>query len=218
MNTFLTAKNLSKTFERPFTKQSFVSLFSGRLRKRLSIHVFSDTSLHITSGTCTRIVGKNGSGKTTLLKIIAGVYAPSSGTLEVSGSICPLLFAGPMMYGNLEVFKNIVHFLMLYGFSKSVAESSTSKILEALQLIEKQDHLFSQLSRGEQCAVTILTALETNHDLFVIDELFDPLSPAIFSIIHEKIREKIAKGSSLIFTTHNEQTAQLLEAKQEILA
>jgi ABC-type multidrug transport system ATPase subunit len=210
----LQTTNLSKVFDRPFTKQSFASLFSGRLRRRLSIPVFADVSLTVHPGTCTHINGKNGAGKTTLLKILCGIYTQTSGTISLPGSCCPLLIAGPMMYGNLEVHKNIEHFLKVLGISSNEAQQSANCILEALNLLSKADYLLSHLSRGELCAVTLLAGLATKHDLYVIDELMDPLSPAYLRIIAARIRERINAGASILFTTHNDDIATQLDAEK----
>jgi lipopolysaccharide transport system ATP-binding protein len=214
MEYFLQTTNLSKVFDRPFTKQSFASLFSGRLRRRLSIPVFADVSLTIRPGTCTHINGKNGAGKTTLLKILCGIYTQTSGTVSLRGSCCPLLIAGPMMYGNLEVQKNIEHFLKVSGMRPKEAQQSANSILEMLHLLSKADYLLSHLSRGELCAVTLLAGLATKHDLYVIDELMDPLSPAYLSIIAARISEQINAGASFVFTTHNDNIAAQLGAEK----
>ena len=58
---------------------------------RISVRALNDISLEIKKGDRVALIGANGAGKTTLLKVLAGVYEPTSGSIEASGSVCSLL-------------------------------------------------------------------------------------------------------------------------------
>ncbi len=76
--------------ERPDTVRE---LFSKLFRHNASFHDFEavkNVSLEVPRGQTLGIIGRNGSGKSTLLKIIAGVYKPSNGTVQVNGTLAPL--------------------------------------------------------------------------------------------------------------------------------
>ena len=86
--------------ERPDTLRE---LFSKFFRKNVNYHDFeavNKVSFTVRAGEMVGIIGRNGSGKSTLLKIIAGIYRPTSGTIQVHGSIAPLIELGAGMHRN----------------------------------------------------------------------------------------------------------------------
>ena len=58
---------------------------------RISVRALNDISVEIKKGDRVGLIGPNGAGKTTLLKVLAGVYEPTSGSIEASGAVCSLL-------------------------------------------------------------------------------------------------------------------------------
>src|SRR4051812_19138571 len=92
----IAASDLGRVFEIRLVKNR--SLKETILRRSLppkrQLWALREVNLHIESGETFGIVGQNGSGKSTLLKLIAGVYGPSTGTLEVGGRIGSLIELG----------------------------------------------------------------------------------------------------------------------------
>jgi ABC-2 type transport system ATP-binding protein len=77
--------------ERP---DSIRELFARAFRHNSSYHDFDaiqNVTFDVQQGEMVGIVGRNGSGKSTLLKVVAGVYKPTFGTVEVKGTLAPLL-------------------------------------------------------------------------------------------------------------------------------
>ncbi|NBL00876.1 MAG: ATP-binding cassette domain-containing protein, partial [Erysipelotrichia bacterium] len=78
-----------------------VNLDGGSLKTKLTrkfegtenhryIKALDEVTLNITEGERVGIVGLNGAGKSTILKLMAGIYPPTSGTVEISGHVCPM--------------------------------------------------------------------------------------------------------------------------------
>ena len=208
----LTLTNVSKTFLRPATKQSFAHAFSGRLQKRLTIKALDAISFSVQAGEIVSIEGANGRGKSTLLKLIAGIYLPTSGTIIRPKRICPILDANPCMYRQLEVEKNVIHYLKLLGLPPTEAEQKTIEILTAAGLLEKKEYHLTQLSRGEQNIITLLASLAVPADLYLIDEMLDPLAENFFEVARTWLLQRISNGSALILVSHN-QAAKLIASR-----
>lgn len=88
----LSVKNIGKSFLIPHEKRDTLKEnFLGLLKKRSfeKFRALENISFQIRKGDFIGIVGKNGSGKSTLLKILAGIYSPDEGKLEVDGKSHP---------------------------------------------------------------------------------------------------------------------------------
>src|SRR3989344_8225973 len=114
-------EGVSKTFKLPHERHSslksrFIN-FRGKRTYELQ-KALEDISLEVKSGEFLGIVGRNGSGKSTLLKLLAGIYVPTTGSVQVNGSLTPFIELGvgfnPELTGRENVFLNGA----LLGFSR----------------------------------------------------------------------------------------------------
>src|SRR5258708_7140400 len=91
-------ENVSKTFKLPREKHSSLkSAFVNIYRKHKGYELqkaLSRISFEIKDGEFFGIVGKNGSGKSTMLKLLAGIYLPSSGRVDIKGKLTPFIELG----------------------------------------------------------------------------------------------------------------------------
>src|SRR3982750_3768153 len=98
-DTAIKVENVYKNFVLPHEKRTSVkSVVTGLFKRRNKgselQHALQDISFEIKKGEFFGIVGRNGSGKSTMLKILAGIYAPSSGQVHVRGSLTPFIELG----------------------------------------------------------------------------------------------------------------------------
>ena len=115
-------ENITQRFrviqERPDTLRE---LFSTFFRHESTYHDFDavkNVSFEVPKGQMLGLIGRNGSGKSTLLKIIAGVYRPTAGTVQVKGSVAPLIELGAGFHHELTGRENILINGLLMGYSK----------------------------------------------------------------------------------------------------
>ncbi len=105
--------NVSKSFKLPHEKNSSIkSLVLHPFKKRTyeKQQVLNDINFEIKKGEFFGIVGRNGSGKSTLLKLLAGIYSPDKGHIQVNGKLTPFIELGvgfnPELTGRENVFLN----------------------------------------------------------------------------------------------------------------
>ena len=120
-------------------KTALVDMLRGKLRmgNREEFTALTDVSFEIKKGEFVGIMGRNGAGKSTLLKLIAGIYHPTSGTIEVNAAIAPLIELGAGFSGELSGYENIFLNAAILGFGKAATMEALPKILEFAELGER---------------------------------------------------------------------------------
>jgi ABC-type polysaccharide/polyol phosphate transport system ATPase subunit len=188
--------------ERPDTMRE---LFSKMFRHNASFHDFEavkNASLEVTKGQALGIIGRNGSGKSTLLKIIAGVYRPTSGTVEVNGTLAPLIELGAGFHHELTGRENILLNGLLMGYSKREMQEREQSIIDFADIGEFIDAPVKQYSSGMYMRLAFSVATEVNPQILLVDEIL-----AVGDIgFQEKCFERISKfreaGKTIVMVTH----------------
>jgi iron complex transport system ATP-binding protein len=146
--------------------------------------VLDDLSIGIPEGKLTVIIGKNGSGKSTLLKLIAGIYAPQVGSIEVLGKDLRNLsiserarLVGYLAQAHYPVFPFTVEDVVLTGrasyvFStpRDVDRKEAWKAISQMGIEELRTRPYSELSAGEQQVVMIARVLAQKAKVLLLDE------------------------------------------------
>ena len=167
--------HLSKSFRLPHeqysgAKQLFVNFFN-RERGYEEQKVLADVSFEIKKGEFFGIVGRNGSGKSTLLKLLAGIYVPDSGGIQVNGSLTPFIELGvgfnPELTGRENIFMNGA----LLGFSRKQMEEMYDDIVEFAELDKFMDQKLKNYSSGMQVRLAFSIAIRSKSDILLIDEV-----------------------------------------------
>ena len=174
------------------------------------------------SGKSYMLLGASGCGKSTLLNMIAGVLAPSHGSIVIdSEDMCKksqrekddfrikhigYIFQDFKLIEDMSVMDNI-NILRLEGIDTSKA----SELLDLLGLSEKKNSKVKHLSGGQKQRVAIVRALVKSPDIILADE---PTGNLNFAIGEQVIRElvRIAQGKTLIAVTHDERLAKYFDA------
>ena len=180
-------------------------LFSKMFRHNSSFHDFEavkNASLEVTKGQALGIIGRNGSGKSTLLKIIAGVYRPTSGTVEVNGTLAPLIELGAGFHHELTGRENILLNGLLMGYSKREMLEREQSIIDFADIGEFIDAPVKQYSSGMYMRLAFSVATEVNPQILLVDEIL-----AVGDIgFQEKCFERISKfreaGKTIVMVTH----------------
>jgi ABC-2 type transport system ATP-binding protein len=143
-------------------------------------------SMAIPSGQVTGLVGPDGAGKTTLIRILAGLMAPSEGTLEVLGGApgahlddlgyMPQRFG---LYEDLTVVENLTLYAEVRGLPKEEHAESFKRLLDFTDLARFQDRLAGKLSGGMKQKLGLACALVKTPKVLLLDEPgvgVDPIS------------------------------------------
>jgi ABC-type polysaccharide/polyol phosphate transport system ATPase subunit len=162
-----------------------------------------DVSFTVEAGECVGVIGRNGAGKSTLLKLLAGVSAPTSGSLEVHGNVTTLLELGTGFHPDYSGVENVRINGMLLGLSRREVETRLPAIVEFAELGEVINEPVRTYSSGMQSrlAFAITTALQP--DILLIDEVL-AVGDAYFvdKCIHH-LQGFIRNGGAALVVSHN---------------
>jgi ABC-type polysaccharide/polyol phosphate transport system ATPase subunit len=189
--------------ERPDTLRE---LFARFLRQQVNYHDFeavSNVSFTVRSGEMVGIIGRNGSGKSTLLKIIAGVYRPTSGNVQVTGSIAPLIELGAGMHTELTGRENILLNGLLMGFSKRAMQEREQRIIDFAEIGDFIDVPVKQYSSGMYMRLAFSVATEVDPDILVVDEILAVGDLAFQNKCLDRLKGFRESGKTILLVTHN---------------
>ena len=189
--------------ERPDTlREAFAHLFRNRT-SYYDFEALQGISFAIRDGEVVGIVGRNGSGKSTILKIIAGVYRPTSGVVDVSGRTAALIELGAGFHPELTGRENIVLNGLLLGLSKRGIQEREQQILEFAELGKFIDSPIKQYSSGMYMRLGFAIATEVDPDILLIDEILAVGDEAFQQKCIARIDDFRRRGKTIVFVSHN---------------
>jgi lipopolysaccharide transport system ATP-binding protein len=130
-----------------------------------------DASLEIDNGNIVGLVGRNGCGKTTLLQLLAGIFEPDRGDIEVRGRIATLISATAGFHPLLSVRENIFVVGAFMGMHRSEVAAALPDILAMADIGPAVDAPCETLSWGMHLRLTFAMAMASRPRLLLIDEI-----------------------------------------------
>lgn len=148
-------------------------------------------------------VGANGAGKSTLLSLICGLATPDEGTIEVNGSVAPLLELGSGFHPDLTGHENITMNAALLGMNERQVKSSFDEIVQFSELGDAIQEPVRVYSAGMVMRLAFSVAVHCQASLYIIDEVLGVGDSAFSAKCLAKIRQLRAAGRTLLFVSHN---------------
>ena len=200
-------KHVSKKFrlyheKRTSIYESILGYFN-RKKHYETFQALDDITFNVKKGEMFGIIGKNGSGKTTLLRILSHIYQPDRGSVDIKGTIIPLLALGLGFHPELTASANIVQSGILLGFSKKEILDKTSDVIKFAELEEFADVKIKNFSSGMQMRLAFSTAVQVNPDVLILDEVFAVGDINFQKKCFDTIMDFKKRGKSIIFVSHD---------------
>ncbi len=200
-------ENITQRFrviqERPDTLRE---LFSKFFRHQSHFHDFDavkNVSFDVPQGQILGLIGRNGSGKSTVLKIIAGVYQPTAGKVQVKGSLAPLIELGAGFHPELTGRENILLNGLLMGYSKREMREREQRIIDFAEIGEFIDSPVKQYSSGMYTRLAFSVATEIDPEILLIDEILAVGDAPFQDKCFERLRNFRKAGKTILFVTHS---------------
>lgn len=205
-NIAIQVNDLTKVFKIPMErssglKQQIFNHLKGR--KGYRVHeALRGISFEVKRGEFFGIVGQNGSGKSTLLKLLAEIYVPTSGSVQVNGSLVPFIELGvgfnPELSGRDNVYLNGA----LLGFSRKEIDRMYRDIVSFAELPNFMEERLKNYSSGMQVRLAFSIAIRAQGDVLLLDEVLAVGDEAFQKKCTDYFYEQRGKRT-IILVTHN---------------
>ena len=182
--------------------RTIATLFFGR-GNMPQLTVLDGIDLELLPGESLGLIGENGAGKSTLLKIIAGVVKPSSGDVEVTGSIGALLELGSGFHPEYTGRENIYLAAALMGLSKNVISEKLAGIIEFADIGEYIDQPIKHYSSGMVVRLGFAVATAMRPDILITDEVLAVGDESFQKKCVHWIQEYVNGGGTLLLCSHS---------------
>ena len=193
MSELLTLENVSMSYPIPSDAKSG------------SNSVFNDINLALSGGDRLGIVGRNGVGKSTLLRIMAKIFAPSSGNvIWTTDTTVSLLSLGLGFRPDLTGSENALLACMLQGLSKRDALASLASIQSFSDLDDYFDEPVKVYSAGMRARLGFATALKNRSKVILIDEVLGVGDKLFKDKASAALREEMSEDRAVVIVSHAE--------------
>lgn len=171
--------------------------------------VLRGVSFAAESGRAFGLLGRNGAGKTTSIRILMDVFPPDSGSVQIDGQ--PIDYKKVQigylpeergLYPKKLIIDQLVYFAILKGMRKKDAVTAVDYWLDRLEMTEYRDRRLDTLSKGNQQKIQLITALAHDPHIVILDEPFSGLDPVNAMLLKDVVKEQIAKGKIVLFSSH----------------
>ena len=172
--------------------------------------LFTDLNFEVKRGEAWGLIGTNGSGKSTLLKLICGILKPYRGTVEVRGSIAPLIELGAGFDGELTATENIYLNGAVLGYSKEFMDAHYDEIVEFAELKDFMNMPIKNYSSGMAARLGFAIATIVQPEILIVDEVLAVGDAAFQEKCQERMHHMLENGTTLLFVSHTMATVRQL--------
>lgn len=171
--------------------------------------VLKDVSFSCEGGKALGLLGRNGAGKTTMIRIIMGVFNADNGNVTLDGA--PINTSAVKigylpeergLYPKKKIMEQLIYFAALQDIDRQTAISNADKLFKKLQIEEYKNVRLDTLSKGNQQKVQLIATLISNPDIVILDEPFSGLDPVNASLLKDIVKDLIADGKLVLFSSH----------------
>lgn len=205
-----------------------VALKLTNLYKHFGRPAVDGLDLEVRRGELYALLGPNGAGKTTTLRMVTGLIAPDSGCIEILGIDLAAEPASakmkmaylpdePMLYGKLKPMEYLEFVAGLWGVRAEAAQARARELLDWLDLSQHAHELTEGFSRGMKQKLALAGALIHEPELLILDEPLTGLDAAAARQVKDLLITHVAKGGTVILTTHILEVAERLAQRIGII-
>ncbi len=206
-----------------------VALCVRELRKTYgTVAAVDGVSFAVRAGECYALLGPNGAGKTSILRCCLGLTAYDSGAIDLLGYHIPsqarlarqrtgVVSQMDNLDPDFTVEENLVVYGRYFGIDRQTIRRRIPELLEFASLGQKVHARISELSGGMKRRLMLARSLLNDPSLILMDEPTTGLDPQARHLIWERLKQLVARGKTILLTTHFMDEAERLAGRLAIL-
>ena len=167
-------------------------------------------NLRVEPGEGVVLIGRNGAGKSTTLRLLAGVYEPTSGSIEVRGRVATVIELGAGFQPELTGEDNVALYGAILGLSRQGLRDRYSQIVEFADIGNFIQTPVKYYSSGMQARLAFAVAVCVEADILILDEVLAVGDREFREKCLNRLQDFRAQGGTLVVVTHDLETAKSL--------
>lgn len=187
--------------KRPTLRNRLLHASRGKKLTR-TVNAVSNISLDITYGSVLGVVGANGAGKSTLMRTISGILPPTSGQVELFGTVGTLLALGVGFNQEMTGRDNVMLGGLAAGLSQSEIEQKFAEIVSFAELADVIDAPMRTYSSGMYARLAFAVAVSIEPDILIIDEALSTGDARFKTKSLARVKELRTHNRALILVSH----------------
>ena len=191
--------NHSKSIKNSFLKK----IINGKSQIQ-SVTALHDINLNLKDGDSLGVMGPNGAGKSTLLRTIAGVYAPTSGRMNVKGSIASLIDISLGMDMEATGYENIRMRAIMMGMKLKQIKLIEEEIADFTELGKFLEMPIRTYSSGMHMRLGFAVSTTVPADIILMDEWLSVGDSDFLLKAEKRLEDFIQKAAILVIASHSE--------------
>ncbi len=183
-------------------KEYLVQLVKGKIQYE-EFWALRDVSFEVKKGEVLGIIGHNGAGKSTLLKVISGILKPTTGSVQVNGTIVPMLELGSGFDFDLTGRENVFLNGAILGYSEQFLKGKYEEIVAFSELGQFIDVPLRNYSSGMVMRLAFSIATVVQPDILIVDEILAVGDAAFQEKSKRRMLELMGGGTTVLFVSHS---------------
>jgi lipopolysaccharide transport system ATP-binding protein len=167
------------------------------------VRALNNVNFKLQDGDRLALVGHNGSGKTSLLKVLAGIYEPTQGLVEVQGRVLSMISMGAGLDYEATGLQNIRNLGMMQMLSRKEIDARLPAIVEFCELGPFIQMPFKTYSAGMQSRLVFAVATELDVDVVIMDEWIGAGDAQFMKKASQRLKRTVDQAGIVVVATHN---------------
>jgi len=194
---FIQGERPTKTFA-----STLLSAVVSRPRREYR-KILSNITFQAKEGDRIALMGRNGAGKTTLLRMLSGAFKPTTGYVEVAGTVQALLNLGLGFHQDATVRENAFVRAAAMGMSTRDVGLHMADILHFAGLEHAVNHRLSTLSSGQRMRLGFAISTTVQHDIMLMDEWFGAGDAEFVEKARERMVDRVTGSKIVVLASHS---------------